>query len=370
MIKVLPDFPGPKALGPALERVRKEGIRCETPWLDYCLGCHGCEIACPNGVNVAGLIRRAKLKQKKSGRTAVRDTLFARPDLLGRLGSIAPTLTNVLLDVQPNRWLMSGFLKISTKRSFPSYYSPKVTLKRNGASRHTIFFPGCFIRHNHPSLMQTVVDVLQLCSSVEVPPEACCGIPALANGDSPQLMSDLRRNVEAFASKVENGASIVTACASCGHMLKAEYPRLLHEDPQVAGLARSISEHTYDLAEFLLEFGPKPELHPVQLRLAYHAPCHLKAQGIGRPWLRILRAIPGIQVEEMAAECCGMAGTFGFKQEKYQVSMDIGEELFGAIRTYRPDLGVSECGTCRMQIEHGTGIEALHPVEILQRALA
>jgi glycerol-3-phosphate dehydrogenase subunit C len=95
----------------------------------------------------------------------------------------------------------------------------------------------------------------------------------------------------------------------------------------------------------------------------------LKGQGIGRPWLRILRAIPGLAVEEMAAECCGMAGTFGFKHEKHEISMDIGEELFGAIRAYQPDLAISECASCRMQIEHGTSIKTLHPVEILHQAL-
>lgn len=220
--------------------------------------------------------------------------------------------------------------------------------------------------------MQTVVDTLQSCSSVEISQAACCGVPALANGDGARLMRDMGANVEDLAFKLKkNNACIVTACTSCGHMLKAEYPRLLKDDPKLAELAKSISEHTYDLAEFLLEFAGefRSKLAPVKLRLAYHAPCHLKGQGIGRPWLRILRAIPGIAVEEMAAECCGMAGTFGFKQEKHEISMDIGEELFGAIRAYQPDLAISECATCRMQIEYGTSIKTLHPVEILQQAL-
>jgi glycerol-3-phosphate dehydrogenase subunit C len=368
-MKVLPSFPGPKALGPDLERVRKEGIPCDTAALEYCIGCNQCEMACPNQVNVSELLGRAKLKHAKRGRAGFRDRLLARPDLLGRVCSTVPWLANFMLRTPPNRWVMSTVLKIGTKRRFPSYYSPEVTIKKNGASRETIFFPGCFIRHNHPLLMQTVVDTLQSCSSVKISQPACCGIPALANGDPSQLMRNLRANVTDLGSKVENGACVVTACTSCGHMFKAEYPRLLKDDPQLAGLARSISEHTYDLAEFLLEFADKPELHPVKLRLAYHAPCHLKGQGIGRPWLRILRAIPGIEVEEMAADCCGMAGTFGFKEEKHQISMDIGEELFAAIRAYKPELAVSECATCRMQIEHGTSIEALHPVEILHRAL-
>lgn len=367
--KVLPSFPGPRALGPDLERLRKEGIRCETPSLEYCLGCNGCELACPNQVNVSELLARAKLKQPKHGRTGLRDRMLARPYLVGRVCSAVPAVANSLLGSDTNRWLMSKFLKIGTKRALPKYHSSKVTIKKNGAAREAVFFPGCFIRYNDPSLMQKVVDLLQSCSSVEIAQAACCGVPALANGDASQLTRDLRANVQALASKVEMGACIVAACTSCGGMLKAEYPRLLKTDPQLAALARSISGNTYDLGEYLLEFAERPKFRPVNLRVAYHAPCHLKGQGIGRPWLRLLRAIPGLVVEEMAAECCGMAGTFGFKEEKYQVSMDIGEELFEAIRAYRPDLAVSECGTCRMQIEHGTVFQALHPAEILHRAL-
>jgi glycerol-3-phosphate dehydrogenase subunit C len=371
VMKVLPNYPGPKALGPNMERVRKEGTRCDTHWLDYCLGCNRCEMACPNEVNVSELLARAKLQQAKGGRAALRNWLLARPDLLGALCRIAPALTNRVLQSRPQRHLMSKILQIGKKRPFPKYHAPKVVINDNGAVRKTVFFTGCFMRHNDPKLMQSVVDILQLHSRVQLGPKTCCGVPALANGDRGQLMRNLRANVEALIPMVEGGAQIVSACTSCGHMLKAEYPRLLKDDHQLAGLARSISEQTYDLAEYLIEFGGKckQELRPQKLRLAYHAPCHLKGQGIGRPWLRILRAMPGITIEEMAAECCGMAGTYGFKEEKYQISMDIGEELFSAIRKYGPDLAVSECSTCRMQIEHGTAVEALHPVEILRRAI-
>lgn len=100
-------------------------------------------------------------------------------------------------------------------------------------------------------------------------------------------------------------------------------------------------------------------------KLAYHAPCHLKSQGIGRPWLRLLRAVPGIEIEEIKADCCGMAGTYGFKKEKYPISMDIGQDLFAGIMAYQPELVITECASCQMQIEHGTHLKTLHPAEIL-----
>ena len=103
-------------------------------------------------------------------------------------------------------------------------------------------------------------------------------------------------------------------------------------------------------------------------RLAYHAPCHMKSQGIGRPWLQILRSVPGVEIDEIKADCCGMAGTYGFKKEKYKISMDIGRDLFRGIQAYKPDLAVTECGSCQMQIEQGAQVETAHPAEILYEA--
>ncbi len=373
VMRVLPNFSGPKALGPDLERIRKEGIACDTAWLEYCMLCNRCEMICPNQVNPAEMIARAKMKQPKRGRAGFRDRLLAGPDLLGRLCSVAPLFSNFLLRSKPNRWLMSKALRIGTERKFPKYGWQRVSIKKNGTSPHKIvFFPGCYIRYNDPHLMQAVIDILQLHGSVEIASTTCCGVPALANGVRSELLHALDTNVERLLPAVQDGARIVVACTSCSHMLKAEYPRLLSDDPQRGTMAQIIAQNTYDLGEFLLEIGEAPaaKLKPMKVRLAYHAPCHLKGQGIGRPWVQLLRSIPQVEVRDMGAECCGMAGTFGFKEEKYRLSMDIGEDLFSAIRAYNPDCAVSECGTCRMQIEHGTSVEALHPVEILHRALS
>ncbi len=370
-MKVFPSFPGPKTLGPDLERVRKEGIECRSEWLEYCLGCNRCEMACPNQVNVSELIARAKAKQPKSGRKAFRDHLLARPALLGKLGTVAPAVTNGLLGMGLNRALMAKAMAISAQRPFPEYSRKAVRARRNPWKTRVIFFPGCYIRYNDPELAQTVVELLEFYGcDVEIASEACCGVPALANGDAPEMLANVRSNVARLRADVERGTPIITACTSCSHMFKAEYARLLKDDERVAASAAKIAENTYDLAEFLLERAGEPsgELQPVKMKLAYHAPCHLKGQGIGRPWLQLLRAIPGVQIDEISAECCGMSGTYGFKEEKYAISMEIGQELFAGIRAYRPDFAVSECGTCRMQIEHGTTVRALHPAEILHRA--
>ena len=375
--KAYPDYAGPKALGPDMERFRKEGVDSDTKWVEYCLGCHRCDMACPHGVNVSELIAKGKAQHKKAGRTALRDHWLARPNVLGKLCSATAPISNMVMEFKPNRWLMSAAAEITAARRFPAYssqpLSPTNGVKATG--NRVLFFPGCFIRYNNPQVGRITVELLRLNGfEVEVSSAACCGMPAMANGDQAELMSCVEQNVAAMLPAVNDGAPIVTACTSCGYALKGDYSHLPAGSDALAPSARKVARASYDLAEFLtslLDAGKlntgflKGEATAKPQRFAYHAPCHMKSQGIGRPWLRLLRAVPGIEIEEIKADCCGMAGTFGFKQEKYPISMTIGRELFDGITAYQPEAAVTECGSCKMQIEHGTHLPVVHPAEIL-----
>lgn len=374
VLKVLPEYAGPKALGPDMERFRREGIPSDTRWVEYCLGCHRCDVACPHGVNVSELIAKGKAQHSKSGRAALRDHWLARPSVLGRLcASVAPA-ANAVLNLKANRALMSSVGGLTAERELPPYYSTPIRPQlRNHGATPVLFFPGCYIRYNNPRLGQIVVDLLALNGfSVNIASDICCGMPALANGDAAQLNSCVQKNVSEMVEAVDRGAVIVTACTSCGYALKGDYAHLLQGHETLAYAAQKVSGATYDLAELLLQRQQAGKLNTnfvaTTQRLAYHAPCHMKSQGIGRPWLQLLRAVPGIQIDEIKADCCGMAGTYGFKKEKYDISMDIGRDLFRGILAYKPDLAVTECGSCQMQIEHGTQVRTQHPAEILYEA--
>ena len=375
VMKAYPDFPGPKALGPDMERFRREGIDSDSDWLEYCTGCHGCDVICPHGVNVSELIAKGKAQHQKTGVRALRDHWLARPSLVGRLCASTSPLSNFVMNLKPNRLLMSAVGQIASERRLPAYSSQglRPAPGSDDASREVVFFPGCFIRYNNPALGQRVVELLRHNGfGVEIAPDICCGMPAIANGDGQQFKSCVEGNVAAMTKAVDRGALIVTACTSCGYALKADYAHAPVEDEAMAASARRIASRTYDLAELLTELLDAGKLNmnfkPTKRKLAYHAPCHLKSQGIGRPWLRLLRAVPGVEIEEMKVDCCGMAGTYGFKQEKYAISMDIGRELFAAIAEYRPQAVVTECGSCQMQIEHGTQLLTVHPAEYLAGA--
>ena len=372
--KVYPDFAGPKALGPDMERFRREGIASDTRWVEYCLGCHRCDVACPHGVNVSELIAKGKTQHVKTGRTALRDHWLARPSTLGKLCSGIAPLANAVLNLKPNRWLMSSLGGLTSERKFPPYESTPI---RPALSNHNatpvLFFPGCYIRYNNPRVGQIVVDLLRLNGfSVNVAADICCGMPAIANGDAAQLTACLEGNVTEMVEAVDRGALIVTACTSCGYALKGDYAHMMADHPTLAYAAQKVSAASWDLGELLADLQQAGKLNTnfaaTPRRLAYHAPCHMKSQGIGRPWLQILRAVPGVEIDEIKADCCGMAGTYGFKEEKYKISMDIGRDLFQGILNHAPDCAVTECGSCQMQIEHGTHLRAVHPAEILYEA--
>ncbi len=377
VVKAHPAYPGPKRLGPELERLRREGIPCDTDWVEYCLSCDRCDLACPNQVNVSELIARAKAAHKKPFFRKWRDSMLAHPGLLGKLSTITPGITNFFLGLKPVHVLMSKFMKITPERTLPAYNKSALRAPEAAVNQgeRVVFFPGCFIKYNQPELGCHVLQLLQLNGfKPEVADTGCCGMPALANGIPEEARKRAEANVKSLMEAVDAGARIVTACSSCGHMIKTGFGHMLEGDAELAKKADKIAANTYDLAELLVaqQDAGKLNTHFAQavkkLKLAYHAPCHQMAQGIGRPWLNLLRQVPGVEIEDLNAGCCGMSGTFGFKEEKYPVSMEVGSELFAGIRASAPQAVVSECATCQMQIEHGTGVKAMHPVDLLLNA--
>jgi glycerol-3-phosphate dehydrogenase subunit C len=370
-------YPGPKHLGPELERLRCEGVAADTVWLEYCLGCHRCDLACPHQVGVSEMIAHAKAKHRKPLVRGLRDWWFARPGLLGRLTTILPALSNFVLSMSPARFLMSKLMQIAPQRRFPAYTRPNLRTPAIGALNkerpRVLFFPGCFIRYNRPELGRKVIHLLERNGfSTGVAATDCCGVPAVANGDRTLARALARDNVRKMASQVDAGMRVVTACSSCGYMLKTGFGGLLKDDAELADAAQRVGSQTFDLAELLMTQSDagtlNTEFQTANMHLAYHAPCHQKSQGIGRPWFHLLRQIPGVTIDDIDAGCCGMSGTYGFKQEKYGVSMAIGQQLFDRISASQPQMVATECATCQMQIEHGTTYKAIHPAEILLQA--
>ncbi|HMB49656.1 MAG TPA: anaerobic glycerol-3-phosphate dehydrogenase subunit C, partial [Natronoarchaeum rubrum] len=203
---------------------------------------------------------------------------------------------------------------------------------------------------------------------VMVPDQGCSGTPMFANG----MLDDARRhaetNVENLVAAIGEGADVIASCTSCSLSLRQEYPELF----DIHGI-EDVSEHTYEALEYLrIHEDLEGELEGSEVDfpdLAYHAPCHARNQGLDGQAIEVVDRIDGVEAEDVGDSCSGISGTYGWKAEKYDLSMEIGEEMFEHMESAEGDVGMTECPTCAMQMGHGTGYEIRHPLEVLEAAL-
>jgi glycerol-3-phosphate dehydrogenase subunit C len=229
------------------------------------------------------------------------------------------------------------------------------------------YFPGCTAKYVDPAIGDSTVRVLAKHGFEPVwLDQKCCGIPHLASGRLKGFVRRAEFNVRLLA---EAGCDIVTACTSCALALKHDYPKYLR-----SAEAAEVSRRTYDIMEYLTILnahnGLRNGFGSVDVSLVYHAPCHLRVLGqdmIDRR-LELLRLIPGLSVTQVDRGCCGMAGTFGIKKKSYSKSMEIGQDLFDGIKEVAPDKVITDCPGCQLQIEQGTGLEVIHPIQVVSRA--
>jgi glycerol-3-phosphate dehydrogenase subunit C len=372
--QVTPLFPGPKYVGPQAERYRGAGASPDDS-LDYCSGCGICTQVCPQGVKIAEINSQARAQLWEERGIPRRNQLLARPSVLGRLGTPVAPIANWALGNRPARRLADRLLGIHRDAPMPRFAGRTFQgwarrHKSPVADRSLVYFHGCGANYYEPAVGELVVAVLEHNGfQVLVPPQDCCGLPLQSNGDFEAARAYVRRLVANLARYARDGLPIVASSTSCGLMLKREAREILGvEDEDL----RAVSEATYDVCEFLLLLHDRGELRtdfqPLPLTVPYHAPCQQRGHGIGKPALDLFALIEDLRVIDLDVDCCGIAGTYGLKKEKYEISMDVGERLFTALRDAGSELAACDSETCRWQIEHGAGVRAVHPVELLHRA--
>ena len=372
-----PRYAGPKRSGPDGERYRlKNGIFFEDS-LKYCLNCKRCEVACPSGVRIADLIQQARIDY---GRHApkLRDMMLASTDQVGPLASAFAPVANFSLGLAPVKGLMDITIGVDKHRTLPKYSSETFVhwFKKNAASaqdaykKQISYYHGCYANYNYPQLGKDFVAVMNAFGiGVQlIPEERCCGVAKIANGMIAAATRDARINIEAFGKSVKEGRDIVTVSTTCTLTLLEEYPELLKVDNSL------VREHISLVEQYLYKGIASGEFKPVwkegfKARAAYHCPCHQERLGWGIFTTELLKMIPGMELIELESNCCGIAGTYGFKKENYKVSQAIGKPLFDNILAIAPDYVACECETCKWQIEMSTGVPVKNPVSILAEAL-
>lgn len=356
--------------------------------LDLCLHCKRCLSECPLAVDISHLTSAAKSLYRKRKLKISTEIWLEDPSRLGKMCQWLGPLANRLASSKTGKRLLESVLGIHRDRlplpaiednGMPEYLrGPKPKLRSEPqqspgselrAPRTKVaYFEGCFARYYSQATSRSLVELLERNGcQVIVPPQKCCGLPKLTHGNIASAHRDAQYNLESLAEVIDRGCQIVTICPSCSLSLKKEYPHWW-DNP----MTRRVAQNTFDAQEYLLALHRMGKLkgtfREMKTVVAYHDPCHLRAQGLQGVGAELLGLIPGLTIKPLADQCCGMAGTFGLRRTTYPLSLKIGTQLFQEILEMNPAQVATSCGSCQWQIWRGTSIEGIHPLVLLQQA--
>jgi FAD/FMN-containing dehydrogenase/Fe-S oxidoreductase len=350
--------------------------------LDLCLECKACQSECPLGVDMAALKSEALAVYHDQHGVPLRSRVFGSIRALNRMGSAAFPLSNLASGWRPARLLAERWLGVTSARPLPRFHRQDLRRwfrrrpapARPASQGELIFLADSFTTFTEPSAGRAAIELLELAGwQVRLEDAGCCGRASLSKGlldQSRRMAADM---VGRLGDAAARGVPIVGVEPSCLLTLRDEYPALLPDDPQARAVAAAppLPEELLlaAIADGRLVLPPDPAVS--RRRIVFHGHCHQKALAGTAATTALLRSIPGADVIEVDAGCCGMAGSFGFEAEHYELSMSIGElRLFPAIRAEAQNAIIAATGvSCRQQIAHGTGRPALHPLEIVRNAL-
>ena len=345
---------------------------------DLCVHCHACRLECPAGVDIPRLMRESKGAYVAANGLRFSDWLMTRLDLLAALASTVSPLANWAIGNRQMRWLMEKTFGIAQGRKLPRV-SSRSFLRRAARRRLTrptrrsrqkvLYFVDSYANYHDPQLGEALVAVMEHNGvAVYVPPEQRpAGMASIACGALDHARSLARHNVALLAEAVRQGYHVVATEPAAVMCLTHEYPQLLDDDD-----ARLLAAHSSEACTFLWKMHMNGtlqlDLKPINAILGYHAPCHLKALGVGFPGENLLGLIPGLRVHHIERGCCGMAGTYGILHRDYRSSLRAGWRLISRLRDPAIQAGVTECSACKIQMEQGTTKPTLHPIKLLALA--
>jgi FAD/FMN-containing dehydrogenase/Fe-S oxidoreductase len=342
--------------------------------LDLCLECKACKAECPANVDMAKLKYEFLAHYYRANGLPLRNRLFGHIHRLARWGSALAPLSNWLAGVAPHRWLLERLAGIDRRRPLPAFAATSFSswfarhrAEGTGERGEVVLFHDTFNTYQTPEVAIAATRLLEkLGYRVVLPDRRCCGRPMISKGLLAEARDLAAYNVARLAAHARAGRAIVGLEPSCLLTLRDEYVDLLRSED-----ARLVARQSLLLEEFLQREKALPPASGTGRKALLHGHCHQKAQVGTAPTVAVLKSA-GYQVTEVDAGCCGMAGSFGFEAEHYDLSLQIANRrLVPAVKATAADVAVCAPGiSCRQQIAHTTGRQAKHPAELLWEALA
>ncbi len=343
--------------------------------LDLCLSCHACYRECPSSVDMTKLKAEFLHNYYQENRIPLRTRMFANIERLDALGQTFSPIANWILG-GPGKALLTQ-IGIHPQREFPKLASARFThwfknTPRLKSERKVVFFYDTFIEYNSPHIGIAAVRVLESAGIEVILPEGKVdsGRPAVSKGLLPLAKKLAQKNISVLSSYAHQGFPIVGCEPSSMVMLVNEYKDLVPGEDSTMIAQRSLMLDRY-LVELAKTGSLELNLDDSPRHVLFHGHCQQKAFFGTESVVQMLELIPNCNVEEVNSSCCGMAGSFGYETEHYDLSIQLAEQaLAPAVREAVPETIISAMGTsCRDQIEHTTDRQAIHPIEILASAL-
>ena len=366
------------------------GDRAVYDTLDLCLECRACKAECPTGVDVARFKSEFLADYWKRHGVSARARAFGHVRSAALWGSRLAPISNALGQSAIGRWTGEIVLGVDRRRTMPTWR--RDTLSKRLARRHrstppvpstpdgepkasVVLFRDTFTEHSEPEIGVAAIDVLTAAgASVCVVPHECCGRPLISQGLLSEARALAAANADRLFERASRGQPLLFLEPSCLSAVREDAPALLRGEQQQR--ARVVARAAMLFEEYL-----ERELAAGHLALPLtrgpasvllHPHCHQRAMGLAPAARALLSRIPGATVTDLDAGCCGMAGSFGYAREHYDVSRAIGElKLFPAARTMTADAVLAAAGTsCRHQVAHFTNTRPMHPAILLRSVLA
>ena len=345
---------------------------------DTCFNCHQCRTECAAGVDIPALVTELKAASVAAHGLRWTPWLLSRADRLSALGGRLGPMANWAIRNRQARWLLEKLCGIAQGRQLPAFTGNKLLrwASRRGLTRpsrragpRVLYFLDTFARRHDPLVAKAFVALLER-NGVGVfidPRQVASGITAVAAGDIEEARRLARRNLQVLAEAVRLGYRIVATEPAAVTAIRHDYPLLL-EDEELSGVVAATCHATDYLWEMHRDGRFTVDFEPLPARLLYHQPCHLRTREARGVSADLLRLIPELALDTRPTGCSGMAGTFGLDRENYRASLRIGRTLLAAVREPAIGGGVTECSTCRLQMEQGVAKATVHPVVLLAAA--
>jgi glycerol-3-phosphate dehydrogenase subunit C len=358
---------------------------------DLCWQCKLCYIKCPYTedegaselVDFPRLMAREKAQRSKREGVPLVDMVLGEPGLIGKLGGgVMAPLTNFVNQNRLLRKIGEAVTGVSSKfplppldaQPFPAWMDAHQPAAGAGERGEVVLFATCYGDYNKTSVSRAAVHVLEHQGYRVVRPkgEVCCGMPNLDGGDVEAMVKKVRANVEILLPHVQAGKTIVVPAPTCSYTMRKEWPVYV-DSPEV----RAVSAATMDLMQFLDGLRRaktlKTDFKTPLGRVTYHAACHLRAQKIAYPGMRILSQIPDTEVR-LVEQCSAVDGTWGMKADYYEMGRRYAQKLVNEVADDEPNpsgqpaLVVTDCSLSALRLARETGRRVLHPVEAVSEA--